>query len=198
MTHVTLQFDLKQNVIQTHEFYFKDYNHLLFSTLRVTVDGVQQSPNLFLASKEDTLKVFRKEVGLDAFAGKEFEFCFENFAILEQNYDQLRIGDATWIDNIVLKDQVLASKDISTDEFQANIIYDGKDGLPKLYLENAQEGQIYIAMHDILGRSVGSLKQGVNAGDRILDLPIEKLVPGLYSCSVRNDSGRIKSMLFYR
>ena len=135
---------------------------------------------------------------MDAFAGKEFEFCFENFAILEQNYDQLRIGDATWIDNIVLKDQVLASKDISTDEFQANIIYDGKDGLPKLYLENAQEGQIYIAMHDILGRSVGSLKQGVNAGDRILDLPIEKLVPGLYSCSVRNDSGRIKSMLFYR
>lgn len=198
MTHVTLQFDLKQNVIQTHEFYFKDYNHLLFSTLRVTVDGVQQSPNLFLASKEDTLKVFRKEVGLDAFAGKEFEFCFENFAILEQNYDPLRIGDATWIDNIVLKDQVLASKDISTDEFQANIIYDGKDGLPKLYLENAQEGQIYIALHDILGRSVGSLKLGIHAGDRILDLPIEKLVPGLYSCTVRNDSGRIKSLLFYR
>ena len=34
--------------------------------------------------KEDTLKVFRKEVGLDVFAGKEFEFCFENLQFLNR------------------------------------------------------------------------------------------------------------------
>ena len=196
--HLTLKFDMKQHIAGTHNFYFPKLDHTYFAALRYTIDGVQQGPTMRLNSREDTLKVYHKEFALEQFVGKQFELCFEGFGILEQNFDNFRLGDATWLDNIILADEELVSnQDVDFDnELLVNVI--ASSSVLEIEFQSAVGRAVDLELLDLHSHSLFRTHFTIDSGRSMKSIDKKEWPKGMYFLRItdfKNGKSIIKKII---
>jgi len=175
-----LSFDLAQNRSFVWDWLPIDFDKkALFSAMRVTVDGFQQSP-VYTAQTSFGFPLFfeRKTVPLYDYQGKQFEVCFDIRA-LSFAFEFEGFCDYTALDNIFIGDETKIS---THDEKQVaggiNLYPNPAGNTVNVTWQNDDARFDHIAIYDILGKIRYENKIATGSKQKTLDLG--HMQPGVY------------------
>ena len=181
--NVSLSFDVKQTYSQIYQFFMGSDIPEFASSVRVVINGtpvsVQLHPTTYLSDP-----YYTHVLNLDAYAGKEFNMCFQAKHWVPSTVDPIpgSIGDNTYLDNIILEDKFALS--VSEKALAEHNVYPNPtEGLVFVETKNI-EGSVSVI--DGLGRVL--LTSEINTNESSVKLDLTHLKAGVYYLQIENGS----------
>lgn len=194
MDNVFLRFKIKQFVTPTNKNIFPNADQRFLDATRILINGAQFDNTIYLDNLNDTNKIRILEYNLNQYKGQKFEVCFENFACLSSNIDQLYGGDGTWIDDVILTQKsAVANHDVSIEKVMYHYPNPGKD-FGKLIIPDAKNGKAILELVDPLGKLILQKELLLSSNYTSYELDYSSINPGIYTLSVFQDNAFYKSL----
>lgn len=185
MSHVMLQFDLKQTYSTVYRFFLGPNANTLASSLRITIDGVQVGPQFHPTSNfSDTFATHY--FNLDQFAGTQFELALEGKHFLGRTEDPGNsVGDNSYIDNIKLSDVEFVGQDefILTD---VALYPNPTKGILNISLNAPKSGAATAKILDTKGAVVIEKIFNIESGQQSFDLDLSNNPKGIYLLQIQH------------
>lgn len=198
MNNVKLKFDRKHNIANTLTFLIQKKNINFLSALRVLVNGVQASKTYLINYPSDTLLNFSEALDLSPYKGTKFELCFETYTGVEATSDNSkRIGDAVWLDNIILVDEVTVS---NTDVKKTNSNYSIRTNPiheDKLILESSESKDFNYVIFNEAGQKIIVQDKCFIDNNTLYQIETKKLNQGIYYLKI-NDKQSSQTLKFIK
>ncbi len=187
MQHATLQFDLRQTYSGVYSFFLGPGANKIVSSLRVTVDGVQEGwiyhPT---TTTQDTFVT--QYVSLDRLVGQQFELCLEGKHFLSRAEDpSTTLGDNSYIDNILFGD--FAFVDLGEENLASTKIFPNPTSgvVTVSWIDNNLEG-VGLQVLNAKGEQVLSKDFSADGASQI-QLDLSYLPKGIYLVQLQRGAG---------
>ncbi len=179
MSHVTLQFDLRQTFSSRYAQFLGPTANERVSTLRTTIDGQKIGPMYHpITNFADTFKTHF--LNLDMYAGTQFEFCLEGKHFLNRADDPASSqGDNSYIDNIKISDFEF----IGEEEFLLSHVAfypNPTTGIINMDIEVQKSGTAQLKLIDTKGAVVLVRSVELNSGQQSISMDISSKPKGIY------------------
>lgn len=179
MSHVTLQFDLRQTFSSVYAQYLGANANERVSTVRTTIDGQQVGPMYHPTTNfADTFKTHF--LNLDMYAGTQFEFCLEGKHFVSRTDDPASSqGDNSYVDNIKISDFEFIGEsefDVSNIAFYPN----PTTGVINLDIDVIKSGTVQLKLIDTKGAVVMVRSAELSSGPQSMSIDISGKPKGIY------------------
>ena len=177
--HVTLSFDLKQTFSGIYKQQIGFDIPELVSSLRVTVDGMQQGaqyhPSTYYSDSWQ-----RHYMNLDQYAGQTFRLCFEGKHYFNRQEDPAgTFGDNSYLDHIKLEDyQYISIDELALSSLE--LFPNPGSGVFRVTFESPVQGDLLMTVIDPLGRTIYSGNEEVVKGSNSISMDLQSHPSGLY------------------
>ena len=184
MSHITLQFDLKQTYSAAYQFFMGPGANLIASSLRITIDSAQVGPQFHpVTYTQDPYKTHF--FNLDQFAGTQFELCLEgkHFISLYDDPGGTQ-GDNSFVDNIKITD----AEFIGEEEFelsQVAVFPNPTKGILNINMNASKNGFTTLKIMDTKGAVVIQKSLDTESGTQSFSVDISSQPKGMYLLQIQ-------------
>lgn len=182
-----VQFDLKQNFSLLHRIEgTRDLPKA--SNLRLLINGNQVGQDYYAKAFVNT-NFETKIINLDAFAGSQFEACFESRNIVGLEFDKTKTGDLTQLDNIWFREMPFVGLEevpVSTVNFM--LYPNPSKGLINVVFQSPSYQNVELEIYDFLGKKIHSENFKAEKYGNLKSISLQDAAKGWYLLKLSSNS----------
>jgi Zn-dependent metalloprotease len=184
-------FDMKQTY---SKWYLEEYGFdlpLLASSLRVMANG-NQIGSLYHPTTYFSDPFVRHYLNLDAYAGTQFELCFETMNFVKREEDPVfgSKGDNAYLDNIFISEL----STVAIEEYTIGVVSifpnPSATGQFNVNYEALKSETIELEITDVLGKVLHSTQMKVRQGNNALQVNLDATSKGMYLLHIKTKGGQ--------